>query len=120
MSKLKLISAVFAVVIGLSTVVGVGARLDGRYARASELSRVADDLDRHVIEVRMKVLQERLWAIEDRWTRIYKEDNGGIPRTLKELLDYMTPEARQQYRELQAEYDDMERALDDTDDRSDQ
>ena len=111
MSKLKLISAVFAVVIGLSTVVGVGARLDGRYARAAELSRVADDLDRHVIEVRMKAIQERLWNMEDKWSERYKKDNGGIHRTLDELVAYMTPEDRKRFRRLQAEYADLEKEL---------
>ncbi len=113
MSRLKVISSVCAVIIAITAVVGIGARLDGRYARASTVSMVAEDLRVHKIEVRMKAIQERLWAMEDIWAERFKKAHGGLYRTLDELIQYMTPEARDRFRALQAEYEALEKELED-------
>ena len=93
-------------------------KADGRYAKANTVESVAEtvyevekDLECHKIEVRMRRIQERMWALDDYWGTKFYEARGRYYQTLEELIRFMTQEARDQYRALQEEYRALEKRL---------
>ena len=111
MSRMKFISWVLGTLISVTVVIGIVAKVDQRYTCEALASAVNEDLKEHKIEVRMKHLQERMWTMEDRWGERYKENQGRIHHTMHELVMFMTAEARETYRELEAEYEALEAEL---------
>jgi hypothetical protein len=106
---------ILAVVLSAATVMALGGQIIRAVARTevieARVSVVEDDAARHKIEVRMEKLQERMWAMEDRWGDKFSAEKGRIHDSLEELLHFMTKEARDQFRALQAEYAALEREL---------
>jgi len=113
---MRRIMAILALVIALGSVAGVLAKFDSRYAKAATLSAVEDRLDEKIIQDRMEKLQERMWALEDRWATRFRVQYNRIHDTLDELVHFMTEEARAHYRALQAEYAKLEEQLKEEDD----
>ena len=113
---MKRIIIICSVIAGLATVIGIGANLDSRYAKAATVERVEDRLERKIINDRMDKLQERMWFMEDRWAEKFIVKFNRSHDSLSELLNFMTPEARDQYRLLQKEYAKLEKQLEEVDD----
>ena len=111
MTGWKNISLILGVVISLTVVVAKVANIDARYAKAEEVAQVAKRLDNKIIQDRMEKLQERMWDMEDRWGERFAVEKNRIHDTLEELLQFMTEEARDHYRDLQREYEKLERKL---------
>ncbi len=108
---MKLISWVLGTLISLAVVVGFVAKVDSRHTGEALAGEVAEDLKRHVIEQRMAAIQERLWSMEDRWAARFEAAKDRIHQTLHELIMFMTKEARETYRDLMDEYEDLEAEL---------
>ena len=115
MSKIRAISAILGVVIALGASVPLTLKLHrtmaGTPALAAKIEMVAERLDSKIIQDRMEKLQERMWAMEDRWGERFAVEKNRIHDTMEELLHFMTEEARSHYRELQREYEKLERQL---------
>ena len=94
--NLKKISVVLGLVISLTVIVGAGARLDRRWAKADQLVMVAQRLDQKIIQDRINAIQERLWRLEDKYGNI--------------IVD-MASAIRDQYRRLLKEMKDLEKRL---------
>lgn len=67
MTSLKNISIVLGIVISLTVVMAKVSNIDARYAKAAEVEQIAKRLDNKIIQDRMEKIQERMWAMEDRW-----------------------------------------------------
>lgn len=88
-------------------------------ANSAEISGLSDDQRRHQIKVNMKDIRTHLWEIEDRWAEKFAVEKNRIHDSLDELVHFMTPEARADFRELQDEYADLQaelKALNEVDD----
>ena len=102
---------IFALVTSIAAVVGIGATLDGRYAKAAVVSQVSERLEQKIIQDRMDRIQERLWNIEDREAERFVIKFNRIHDTLAELINFFTPETRDQWRRLEKEYAELEDKL---------
>ena len=89
----KTIVAVIAVLI---TLAGAFAGVNSYFAKASDLQLVALRLDQKILNDRYKAVQERIWNLEDRYG---------------ELCKTAPPEVKSEYRKLQLELKELERAL---------
>lgn len=94
--NLKKISVTLGLIISLTVIVGAGAKLDRRWAKADQLVMVAQRLDQKIIQDRINAIQERLWRLEDKY--------GSIIANLPEII-------RDQYRRLLKEIEDLEKQL---------
>jgi len=94
--NLKKISVILGLVISLTVIVGAGAKLDRRWAKADQLVMVAQRLDQKIIQDRINAIQERLWRLEDKYGNIIAD----LPETI-----------RDQYRRLLKEIKDLEKKL---------
>ena len=90
---------------------GVMMGWESRYAKANEVAMIAERLDQKIIQDRMESIQERMWKMEDKWAERFSIETGRIHDTLDELLHFMAPEARDQYRFLQYEYQELAKKL---------
>jgi len=94
--NLKKISIIIGLIISLTVLVGAGAKLDRRWAKADRLTMVEQRLDQKIIQDRINAIQERLWSLEDKF--------GSIIASLPETI-------RDQYRRLLKEMKDLEKRL---------
>jgi len=115
---IKKILMITALVAGFSGTFTIIKGLDGHYAKAAQLEEVKTDLEfvieeqiRTKIESRMKDIQARLWTLEDRWAERFLKQTGESHDTLEELKNFMTPEARSDFRQLEKEYADLQKEL---------
>lgn len=83
-------------VISLTVIVGAGAKLDRRWAKADQLVMVAQRLDQKIIQDRINAIQERLWHLENKY--------GNTVVNMPEAI-------RDQYRRLLKEMKDLEKRL---------
>jgi hypothetical protein len=111
MTGWKNIGIILTAVLALVALAAKVGNLDARYAKAEEVVQIAKRLDNKIIQDRMEKLQERMWAMEDRWAERFFNEKNRTHDTLDELLHFMTEEARNHYRELQREYEKLEREL---------
>ena len=109
---MKKTQTIIAIVLGLAAIASLVAGIDARYAKASFAEQTAERLDEKIIQDRLDKLQERMWAMEDRWGERFAAEKNRIHDTLEELLHFMTKEARDHYRNLQAEYERLQDELD--------
>ena len=86
--NLKKISVILGLIISLTVIVGAGAKLDRRWAKADQLAMVEQRLDQKIIQDRIKAIQERLWRLQDKY--------GDMISNMPELI-------RDQYRRLMKE-----------------
>ena len=91
----------------------------GVSALAAKIEMVSERLETKIVQDRMDKIQERMWAMEDRWGEKFMVEKNRIHDTLDELLHFMTPEARDHYRRLQKEYDELETELREETDEND-
>ena len=115
---IKKILLICGLITGLAGAFAVLQQVDGRYATAAEVGEVAEKVKkltkeqrRHQIQVDMKDVRGRLWAMEDRWAEKYSAQTGHLYDSLEILKAFMTPEAREQFRALEVEYEDLEKEL---------
>ena len=108
---MSIVQKLVSICVGLIVIFGTFAALDGRYAKAVVVSQVSERLEKKIIQDRMEKIQERMWAMEDRWGAKFMAEKNRIHDSLEELLHFMTPEARDHYRELQKEYGELEKRL---------
>lgn len=124
--NVKTISAALVLVLTVAAVIKLSgdtvrkaAGTEAIYERIDEVAEVAVEtakrLDDKIIQDRMDKIQERMWAMEDRWGEKFIAQNNRIHDTLEELLHFMTPEARDQYRQLQKDYEEYQRQLEEDD-----
>lgn len=113
---MKKVQMSIGILIGLTVLFGTMAKFESRYARADVVDSIRSDVDRHKVEVRMEKLQERMWAIEDRWADKFMAEKNRIHDSMEELLHFMTPEAREEYRRLEQEYEKLSAKMKETDD----
>ena len=95
---LKRISTIVALIISLTVLIGLAAKLDGRWAKAQSLSqlsqsvqKLAERLDQKILADRQAMVQERIWRLEDRY--------GSI--------ELMPLEVRDEYRRLKVELEEL-------------
>jgi len=97
------ISTWVAVVVGIITLLGgalgTAFAIDSRYAKTAQIAEVQEfaelidkRLELKILKDRADALQSRMWKLEDR----YGMDIGSMP-----------DDAREQYRELKKEYDEI-------------
>ena len=115
---LKNILKICAVITAVGGAFAVGHQLDSRYATAGEIEEVEQKVKmlsieqkRHLVKEDMKAVQTRLWAMEDRWAEKYSAQTGHLYDTLEILKAFMTPEAREQFRDLEKQFADLEERL---------
>jgi archaellum component FlaC len=94
--NMKKISVILGLIIALTVIVGAGAKLDRRWAKADQLVMVAQRLDQKIIQDRINAIQERLWRLEDKYGNIIAD---------------MASTIRDQYRRLLKEIKDLEKRL---------
>lgn len=111
MMALGLISALGGAFVVIQSV-------DSRYATAAEVREVMEKVrvltkeqKRHGYLEDMKEIRKRLWAIEDRWSGKYLARYGHTYESLLVLKSFMTPEAREHFRDLETEYAELEEKL---------
>ena len=109
---------ILALITSLGGAFAVIQRVDSRYATAAEVREVTEKVKaltkeqkRLAIDRDMRDIRARLWAIEDRWAEKFSAQYGHVHDTLEQLLNFMVVEARDYYRKLQAEYEDLEKKL---------
>lgn len=88
-----------AVLVGVTTLIGAAFTFDGRYAKAQEMDEiknyveaVQERLDLKILKDRATLLQERIWAIQDKFGY--------------DVQDY-PEEMKIQYRDYKKEHDDI-------------
>ena len=108
MSNLKTTLAVIAMLAGFATMV---LAVNGTFARTTALERVENKVDTHALEQELKYLDERMWETRLRWSDRFEFEKGHWPDTLEELLAFMTKEAREDYRDLEARAEEIEKKL---------
>jgi len=94
--SLKKISIILSLVISLTVIIGIGAKLDQRWAKAERLILVEQRLDQKIIQDRINAIEERLWRLQDK--------HGDLILNMPELI-------RDQYRRLLKEIKDLENKL---------
>jgi len=106
-----LISATVAAVATLGAVIGGWESGTTYFATASALEEVVDDLERHKLEERRDAVQERIWKMEDVWGERFFAAHDRYYESLEELLAWMPQDARDQYRELARELEEIDAEL---------
>ena len=109
------LSAIGAVAI-IGSIIGTYQGLTTYFATAEAVEVVAKDLERHKLEERRDAVQERIWKMEDVWGERFYDHHGRYYETIEELLAWMPQEARDQYRELVQELEEIDALLEDVDD----
>jgi len=107
----RTLATTVGMILILSTAVGGIVAADTRYAKASYVSEVEERLDVKIIQDKMASITERMWKIEDRWTDQFKEEFSRLPNSIDELKSYMNEDARDRYRELEEELNELEKQL---------
>jgi len=102
---------VAALAVAVPFTVGTIKQVVGVPALAAKVEMVSERLEQKIIQDRMDKLQERMWSMEDRWGEKFMVEKNRIHDTLDELLHFMTPEARDHYRRLWKEYEELEAEL---------
>lgn len=108
MTNMQKYLTVFMLIVAVG---GVLLGWESRYAKADQVRMIEQRLDQKILQDRMESIQERMWKMEDKWAERFSIETGRIHDTLEELLHYMTPEARDQYRFLQYEYQELAKTL---------
>ena len=123
----KKITAVLGLFMLVTAVWGTMSNGFGYYAKAETVDKAittlsADiqankiEIEREKIKRRLVFLEERMWTTEDRWTEKFIVHYNRIPDSLSELLHFMTPEAKEGYREDEKEYRELNERLKKLDD----
>jgi len=94
------VGSIIAAAVVLAGIVGTVTAVNGHIATKAEVRQVSDRFDRHLLEQERAAIQKRVWDMEDRWTERFWTDQGRGPADMTELLAWMPPEARDQYRDL--------------------
>lgn len=124
---IKKISGVLGLFLMVTVVWGVVSNGFGYYAKAEVVDKAiatmsADiqankvEIEKEKIKKRMMFLEERMWTTEDRWTEKFIVQYNRIPDSLSELLHFMTPEAKDLYRQDEKEYRELDEKLKNLDD----
>jgi len=128
---IKKATPILGFILAVAAVWGVMTNGFGYYAKAETVDKAiatmsADiqtnkkEIERVEIKRRMLFLEERMWTTEDRWTEKFIVHYNRIPDSLSELLHFMTPEAKEGYREDEKEYRDLEEKLKKLDDKEEE
>ena len=64
---MKKLHLVLVLIISLSTVGGIGYKAYGHFAKAEYVAQLAMRLDNKITQDKIDKIQERLWALEDRY-----------------------------------------------------
>ena len=104
---MKRILMILALITSIAAVVGVGATIDARYAKSATVSQVSKRLDKKIDKDRMHWLQEVMYEMRKYWTEQFIVEKNYEPRTMSELLDYMTELDRVEYIGYSEEYEDL-------------
>jgi len=119
---LKKIMIVLASIATLSTLLGAGFIVDGHFAKEtptsasfaevrSDIVMVSARIDAMKLEDELLLVKKKMYGLEDRWGKKFKEENDRYYHTIKELLAFMPEEYRDEYRELEDERDDLEKQI---------
>lgn len=90
--SIKKISALLALFITISTIIGILFKLDNRWAKASDVEKnkletkqcikqIEKRLELKILEDRLYAIQERLWRLNDR----YGEKLDEMPEEIKDI-----------------------------------
>jgi type II secretory pathway pseudopilin PulG len=94
--KLKQISVISGILISLTVLIGTLFTLDSRWAKAEIVQQLAARLEQKIQSDRADNIQERLWRLEDKF---------GYD------ISKMPPAIRDQYRNLQKEWQEITKKL---------
>jgi len=112
MSKVKSLSLILGLVLSMAAILPLSLKvhrsLAGTPALEQRIEEVAARLDGKIDSDRMKDLQSRMWTIERRWGEVFLAEKNYAHRTISELLQFMPEETATHYRELEAEYRELE------------
>jgi len=108
---MKKVLMILALVTSIAAVVGIGAKLDARFAKADVVSAVSERLDNKILRDRRDAIQERLWKLEDRHAEGFWADKGRAHDDIEELVAWMTSASRDQWRRLVADLEEVEAEL---------
>jgi len=110
-SSWKMLTGIIGVIVILSTVAGGVMTADARYAKTEHVVAIESRLNVKIIQDRIDGIQDRMWKIEDRWNDRYKKEYDKYPDTIIILKAYMDEDARETYRKLEEELEDLETEL---------
>jgi hypothetical protein len=99
------IGMIAGLLVTLFTLGGFAISADKHYAKTASVDTLEFRLENKIINDRMNTLQDQMWKIEDRWSAEFKEEFERHADDLDELIQYMPPRDRDQYRKLKAEYE---------------
>ena len=87
--NIQQISISIGVIIGLTTLVGLGFKVDARYAKMEKVVYIEQRLEQKIAQDRTNYLQEQIWKIEDRYRNQQMPDEvlDRYRRLIKELMD---------------------------------
>lgn len=117
MVTIKKISLILGVILSLAAVFTLLSNYECSIAKADDIEMVREEIanvDMKVASLEKKVaiseleqelllVNQKMFAIEDRWSPKFKEEYGRPHASIEELLAFMPLEYRNQYRDLVAE-----------------
>jgi hypothetical protein len=106
----KKFAGIASIILTVAALIGVGAAIDSRYARAERVVEVSDRLSMKIIQDRINAITEQMWKMEDRWQERYHKEHEEYA-THDELLAYMSEDARDTYRQLEEELEYLREEL---------
>ncbi|RKX64535.1 MAG: hypothetical protein DRP42_06210 [Tenericutes bacterium] len=116
---IKKIMLILGLVAAIGTAVPLSIKASrwvaGTPALAARISVVEERLNNKIIQDRMDKLEERMWAMEDRWGEKYLAEHDKTHESVEELLQFMTKEAREHYRYLEKQYKELQKELEEED-----
>jgi len=107
----KKVLMILVLVTSIAAVVGIGAKLDARFAKADVVSAVSERLDNKILRDRRDAIQERLWKLEDRHAEQFWADKGRAHKDIEELVAWMDQDSRDRWRRLVAALEEVEKEL---------
>ena len=108
---MKKTGSIIGAILTIASLIGVAFAVDSHFAKAEELSYVSDRLEHKIISDRITDIDERLWKIESRWQDQFQKENNRFPNGIDELLQYMNEDAREYYKKLKKERDELDLQL---------
>lgn len=114
-SPFPIVTSIVAAIAIIGAIIGAYTTSTSYFATAEAVERVAEDLERHKLEERRDAVQERIWKMEDVWGERFYAAHDRYYESLEELLAWMPQDARDQYRELVQELEQIDALLEDVD-----
>jgi hypothetical protein len=113
-TKVKPFHMIVTIVSALAVIGGIIGTYEGAthyFATTQALAEVAEDLERHKLEERRDAVQERIWKMEDVWGERFYAAHDRYYESIEELLAWMPQDARDQYRDLVQELEEIDALL---------